>query len=191
MKFVVIFGPPAVGKMTVGHELSKITGFRLFHNHMTIELVLNFFNFGEPQFEALVSEFRQRVFEEVATSDLPGLIFTFVWAVEHEAEREYVERSCDIFRDKGAGVYFVELQADLEKRLRRNETEFRLSQKASKRDIESSRKRLLDDDEKYKMNSDGDSFIKDNYLKIDNTKLSAAETARIISDEFAFKATTG
>lgn len=177
--------------MTVGHELSKITGFRLFHNHMTIELVLNFFNFGEPQFEALVSEFRQRVFEEVATSDLPGLIFTFVWAVEHEAEREYVERSCDIFRDKGAGVYFVELQADLEERLRRNETEFRLSHKASKRDIESSRKRLLDDDEKYKMNSDGDSFIKDNYLKIDNTKLSAAETARIISDEFAFKATTG
>jgi replication-associated recombination protein RarA len=63
VKFVVIFGPPAVGKMTVGHELSKITGFRLFHNHMTIELVLNFFDFGDPQFEALVSEFRQRVFE--------------------------------------------------------------------------------------------------------------------------------
>lgn len=188
MKFVVIFGPPAVGKMTVGHELSKITGFRLFHNHMTIELVLNFFNFGEPQFEALVSEFRRRVFEEVAASDLPGLIFTFVWAVEHEADREFVERSCDIFRDKGAGVYFVELQADLEERLSRNETEFRLSHKASKRDTASSRNRLLEDDKKYKLNSDGDSFIKDNYLKVDNTNLSAAETARIILDEFAFGA---
>lgn len=190
MKFVVIFGPPAVGKMTVGHELSKITGFRLFHNHMTIELVLNFFEFGEPQFEALVSEFRQRVFEEVAASDLPGLIFTFVWAVEHESDREFVERSCDIFRDKGAHVYFVELQADLEERLSRNETEFRLSHKASKRDIKSSRKRLLDDDEKYKLNSDGDSFIKDNYLKIDNTNLSAVETAGMIADEFAFRPTT-
>ncbi|WP_247040214.1 AAA family ATPase [Arthrobacter rhizosphaerae] len=190
MKFVVIFGPPAVGKMTVGHELSKITGFRLFHNHMTIELVLNFFEFGEPQFEALVSEFRQRVFEEVAASDLPGLIFTFVWAVEHESDREFVERSCDIFRDKGAHVYFVELQADLEERLSRNETEFRLSHKASKRDIKSSRKRLLDYDEKYKLNSDGDSFIKDNYLKIDNTNLSAVETAGMIADEFAFRPTT-
>ena len=43
MKFVLIFGAPAVGKMTVGQELERITGFRLLHNHMTIELVLNFF----------------------------------------------------------------------------------------------------------------------------------------------------
>jgi hypothetical protein len=158
---------------------------------MTIELVVNFFDFGETQFEALVSEFRHRLFQEVASSDLPGLIFTFVWAVEHEFDREFVERSCHIFRDKGAGVYFVELQADLEERLSRNETEFRLSHKASKRDIESSRRRLLDDEEKYRLNSDGDSFIKDNYLKIDNTNLSATDTARMIADEFAFRPTTG
>ena len=34
---VIIFGPPAVGKMTVGSKLSKLTGLKLFHNHMTIE----------------------------------------------------------------------------------------------------------------------------------------------------------
>jgi shikimate kinase len=39
MKFVLIFGPQAVGKMTVGQELAKITGLKLFHNHMTIERV--------------------------------------------------------------------------------------------------------------------------------------------------------
>lgn len=61
-------------------------------------------------------------------------------------------------------MYFVELQADFEERLSRNETEFRLSHKASKRDIDSSRKRLLADDGKCKLNSHGDSFIKDNYL---------------------------
>ena len=44
MKLIIIFGPPAVGKMTVGYELAKITGLRLFHNHMTIDLVLNFFD---------------------------------------------------------------------------------------------------------------------------------------------------
>ena len=42
MKFVLIFGPHAVGKMTVGYELEKITGLKLFHNHMTIELVSPF-----------------------------------------------------------------------------------------------------------------------------------------------------
>ena len=44
MKFVIIVGPHAVGKMTVGQELEKITGLKLFHNHMTIELVSPFFS---------------------------------------------------------------------------------------------------------------------------------------------------
>jgi hypothetical protein len=33
MKFVIIFGPQAVGKMTVGYELEKITDLKLFHYH--------------------------------------------------------------------------------------------------------------------------------------------------------------
>jgi len=77
MHFIIIFGPPAVGKMTVGTELARLTGFKLFHNHMTIDLVLTFFGFGTPQF-SLVGEFRRRIFEEVAASTLPGLIFTYV-----------------------------------------------------------------------------------------------------------------
>ncbi|MDF2884003.1 MAG: hypothetical protein K0R54_4569 [Clostridiaceae bacterium] len=39
MKLIIIFGPHAVGKMTVGQELSKITNLKLFHNHMTIDIV--------------------------------------------------------------------------------------------------------------------------------------------------------
>ena len=37
MKVLFLIGDAAVGKMTVGQELSKITKLRLFHNHMTIE----------------------------------------------------------------------------------------------------------------------------------------------------------
>ena len=44
MKFVLLFGPQAVGKMTIGHELEKVTDLKLFHNHMTIELVQPYFN---------------------------------------------------------------------------------------------------------------------------------------------------
>jgi shikimate kinase len=55
MKLVILFGPPAVGKMTVGQELANLTGFRLFHNHMTIELTLNFFAFNTKEFAHLNS----------------------------------------------------------------------------------------------------------------------------------------
>ena len=186
MKFIVIFGPPAVGKMTVGYELAILTGFRLFHNHMTIELVLNFFNYEQPQFHTLVAEFRKRIFEEVAASDLTGLIFTFVWALELESERAYIERSCNIFREKGADIYFVELEAEMTERLNRNESEFRLLQKPSKQNVEQSRNHLLDSNEKYKLNSEGDFFYQENYLKINNTNLSTNETARRIVKEFGF-----
>ena len=76
---VFIVGPPAVGKMAVGHELAQRTGFKLFHNHHTIDLAIRFFPFGSPPFQRLVAEFRRRILEEVAASELPGLI-SYVWA---------------------------------------------------------------------------------------------------------------
>ena len=48
MKLVIIIGNAAVGKMTVGQELAKITGLRLFHNHMMIEPVLEIFGGWRP-----------------------------------------------------------------------------------------------------------------------------------------------
>ena len=49
MKLVFMIGNAAVGKMTVGQALAKITGLRLFHNHMTIEPVLEIFGQYQPQ----------------------------------------------------------------------------------------------------------------------------------------------
>ncbi|NBI05872.1 AAA family ATPase [Senegalia massiliensis] len=89
MKFVVIFGPHAVGKMTVGQELSKITGLKLFHNHMTIDLVSNFFNFNTSQGKRLVNLFRKEIFEEVSKSDLYGMIFTYMWAFDEQSENRF------------------------------------------------------------------------------------------------------
>ena len=42
-KFVLICGPQAVGKMTVGQELAKITQLKFMHNHETIDLPLKIF----------------------------------------------------------------------------------------------------------------------------------------------------
>jgi len=190
MKFVVLFGPPAVGKMSVGYELSRLTGLRLFHNHMTIDLVLPFFDFGHPSFQRLVGEFRRRVFEEVAASDLPGLIFTFVWALDLKADRKFIDDSCAIFQERKAEVFFVELEAELEERLRRNESPFRLSQKLPKRDVHRSRELLLEHQETHRLNSSGDFFYQENYLKIENTSLSALEAAERIVEAFKFERVT-
>lgn len=191
MHFVMIFGPPAVGKMTVGHDLTRRTGFKLFHNHMTVEPVLDIFAFGSPPFGRLVDEFRRRIIEEVADSDLPGLVFTYVWALEDEGDSRVIEEYVDIVESRGGRVHFVELVADVEERLVRNASEFRLEQKRSKRDLEFSRSNLLELDETYVMNT-GDTatttaerlFVGRDYLRIVNTDLSAAEVAARIVEEF-------
>jgi hypothetical protein len=177
---VVLFGPPAVGKMAVGYELERLTGLRLFHNHMTIDLVLRFFEFGTPAFQRLVSEFRARLLEEVAESNLPGLVFTYVWALDLPEDKAFVDRLARIFETTGAHVHFVELEATQEERLRRNETELRLAEKRPKRDVGHSRQLLLDADQKHRLNSGGEFFYPERHVHFENTRLSAAETAELI-----------
>jgi hypothetical protein len=179
---VVIFGPAAVGKMAVGLELERLTGLRLFHNHLSADLALRYFPFGTAAFSRLVAAVRTRVFEEVAASDLPGLIFTYVWALDDPRDKASVDGLVRIFAERGASVSYVELWATQAERLRRNETPLRLAEKPPKRDLARSRALLLEHDAKYRLNSDGDFFYPDRHFKIDNTRLEPGEVAeRIIA----------
>ncbi len=184
MKFILLFGPPAVGKMSVGRALEKVTGLKLFHNHMTIELVVPFFDFGTESHNRLVGLFRKSIFEEVANSDLEGLIFTFVWALNLESEEKYVDDIVAIFEQAGATICYVELEADLEERLRRNKTPERLEHKPTKRDTEKSERIIMDHVKNYRFNTVPGEFKRLNYLKINNTHLSVEEVAKIIKEKF-------
>jgi len=188
---VFIIGPPAVGKMTVGHELARRTGLRLFHNHQTIDLILPFFPFGSPPFGRLVGEFRRRILEEVASSDLPGIIFTYVWAFGLASDDAVVEEYTEIFRSRGGRVLYVELETTQEERLRRNETEFRLAAKPFKRDLGASRRQLLELDEKYQLNSRGLLVGRPDYLHVENTHRSAEEVAERIIQRFELPRSPG
>lgn len=184
MKFVLIFGPQAVGKMTVGQELAKITGLKLFHNHMTIDLVSPFFDYSTKEGKRLVSLFRQEIFEDVSKSNLFGLIFTYVWAFDLQADWDYVKEVCQIFESKGGTVYFVELEADLNERLERNKSPHRLEHKPIKRNIVWSENELKKTMKKYRLNSLEGEIQKEEYIKINNTNMSPEEVAKIIKEKF-------
>ena len=184
MKLVIILGPHAVGKMTVGQELQKITGLKLFHNHMTIELVNNFFSPGSEEGKRLIKLFRQEIFEAVAKSDLPGMIFTFMFGFDIPSEYEYIDSVKALFESNGAEVCFVELRADFDVRIERNKTENRLLNKPTKRNIEWSEKLFRSTEAKYRLNTYEDEYPYENYFKLDNTNLSPQEAAQIIKDHF-------
>lgn len=184
MKFILICGPPATGKMTVGQELQKLTGYKLFHNHMSLELVNQFFDFGTPNFKNLDKLIRFGIFEEVANSDIEGLIFTLVWAFDMKEDEEYVDEIIRVFDKRNPTICIAELECDLEERLKRNRHENRLKNKPTKRDVEASEKRLLYHDKKYRMNTLEGELPSKSIFKIKNTHLTAKETAEKIIAHF-------
>ena len=179
-----VVGPPAVGKLTVGTEVARRTGFRVLHNHLTLDLVHRFFEFGEGPFWDLVGEFRQRLLDEIAASELPGVVFTYCWAFNQPEEDDAVNRYVAPFRSRGLPVWFVELQATQEERLRRNETPFRLQEKPTKRDVATSRANLLKTDRQWQLNSDGRFDGRPDWLTLETTHLSAADTAERVVTHF-------
>jgi hypothetical protein len=154
-RLVILFGPPAVGKMAVGRELGRLTGMRLFHNHMALEPVLQLFPYGSAPFERIVRQFRNAVLEEAARAEGPGLIYTCMWDLDDAETTHYIGSAVKLFEAHGATAHFVELSASLDVRLLRNRTELRLAEKPSKRDLPASEARLLAN-ESRRFNSAGD-----------------------------------
>ena len=181
MKLLFIFGSLAVGKMTVGQELMKITALRLFHNHMSIDLVSEVF--GKYNWD-VTCKLRDLIFEEFAKSDNYGLIFTYSMGFNKQSEWDNVNHISGIFKQVNAEIYYVELVASQEIRLQRNVTENRLLHKPSKRDIEKSNQGLISWDMKYRCVSNEGEVTFENYMKIDNSNLSPDIVAKMIKENF-------
>ena len=181
MKLVILIGNSAVGKMTVGQELAKITGLRLFHNHMMIEPVLEIFGQWRPD---VTQRLRQVIFEEFAKSDNYGMIFTYMWAFDMQSDWDYIDWVKGIFGLPDEDVYYAELIAPQAVRLERNATENRLKHKSSKRQIEASNTRIVRDDANHRCESLPGEITHPNYLRLENAQIPAAEAARIIKEHF-------
>lgn len=184
MDFILITGPQAVGKMAVGKALAQKTGLKLFHNHMSIELVLQLFDFHTPEAQKLIRLFRREIFEAMASSQQKGMIFTYVWAFDMPSDGEYVASVLQLFEEQGANTYIVELEADLEARIHRNSTPLRLQEKPTKRNLEWSHQDLVSSLEKYRLNSDPGEIDHRHYLRIDNTQMTPEEVADSIIHNF-------
>lgn len=182
-KFVLIAGPQAVGKMTVGQELNKITNLKFMHNHETIELPVKLFGWTETR-KKITEQFRNIIFEEFAKSDLEGLIFTILFYFDIKDDYEWFENVKNIFEENGGEVFFVELEASLDERMKRNITENRLKNKPSKQNIEISKNDMINSMEKHRLNSMPGEIKYKNYIKIDNTNLSPEKVAKIIKEKF-------
>ena len=118
MKLIFLWGLPGTGKLTVARELGALTGWSVFHNHLTVDLLLAVFPFGSKEFVDLREQVWLSVIEAAAASNIAGLIFTF--NPENSVRQGFVDAVQSAIAKRSGTVEFVEILCDdaiLEKRL--------------------------------------------------------------------------
>ena len=179
---VFIIGAPASGKMTIGQELSKLTGATLFFNHQPIDFALEIYqDFTEEMWEFVRSV--NFSFLETSARYHRSVILTGVTDFSNQYHLMYLKQIQDLLDDYHQEILFVELETSLEERLYRNRTENRLKHKPLKRHIEVSEREILETTETLQLNSQHQPNELHHYFKINNTNLSAEEAAKQIQNK--------
>ncbi len=112
MKLIIIYGSEAVGKLTIAKRLAAETGFRLFHNHVSINVAKTLFDFEDKGFSELTWDVRLLVFEYAAQANSPGLIFT--WAYSHPDFLPYLNRIREVIQKYQGEIIYVFVTCSVE-----------------------------------------------------------------------------
>jgi chloramphenicol 3-O-phosphotransferase len=111
MKLLLLYGPPAVGKLTIAKEVARLTGFKVFHSHLTVNLVASILPRGTSAYRKLLWDIRTAVFAEAAQAHIDGLIFTMVYGRNRE---QTIARCIEVVESFGGEVCLVHVHCHAE-----------------------------------------------------------------------------
>lgn len=178
MNLVFVYGPPAVGKHTVGSELARLTGYRLFHNHLTIPAVNAIFEEeSHPERGRLLKDLRLTSIAAAAKVGI-NLIFTASYSGDPD-DQVFIQNIADIVEGTPGGqMMYVQLTAPQDVLLARVGNESRVLLNAQKiTNPQAYLKRLARRDIWV-------SVVYDGILTLDTTKTSPPHMARMIVEHF-------
>ncbi len=177
MKLIFIYGPPAVGKLTVAQKLSKITNYKIFHNHLIGDLVNSLFDFNSKQFKKYSIKFRLDLLDAISKTKTKGIIMTFMYS--NPEGNEFIKKISKIIKKNNGKVYFIQLICNKEELKKRVKSPSR--KKHTKVREVNKLKHSLDKWNLYEKIP----FV--NSLIIDNTRLSPKKVANKIKKELKLK----
>lgn len=168
MRLIVLYGPPAAGKYTIAKAVAEKTGYKLFHNHLTVDLLKTVFEYGTPGFFELSQKIRLDVFEEAAKQNIPGIVFTFVY--EKDTDDSFIKELLTRVTKYGVEVTFIQIYCEKEVLLQRVKEASRKEFQKVKSE-EALQNTLSNSDQMSSI-----SFVENR--KIDNTHLTAEEAVQ-------------
>lgn len=123
MNLIFLYGPPAVGKLTIAKCLQNKLGYKLLHNHMIINIFEDIFDYDHPARNRLVREFRLRIIEEAVKDDL-DIIITAGMAGS-KTLFEYYTKIIETVEKNNGHIFLVHLVADEKVLIERVDDDFR------------------------------------------------------------------
>jgi len=176
MKLIVIYGPSAAGKHTVGRQLAKLTGYKFFYNHLTVDVVRSVFADDDRRRHDLLCDLRLRVIKEAVLYDL-DMIFTVAYTFDKPSQI-FMQDIIKTVSRPGNSLHFVRLcppEATLFERVG-NQSRRRLHKPTDPKDL---RRRLDDPLRNLRGTIDYPSHI-----NLDTSRLTPLQSARRIMEEF-------
>lgn len=172
-RHILIYGPPAAGKLTVAEALAAGTGLRVLDNHLTIDVSLKLFDFGSPPFLALRDRLRLEIASAAATAGV-SVVSTHVWTGH---ARTFVDGLAEVVEAGGATMCFVQLRPSADELERRVVASSRAA-KQKVRDVDALRRMLAEADLYTKIN--------DTDMVVDNSATPPTLVANAVRGHFGF-----
>lgn len=173
MNCILLYGPPAVGKLTIARELSKITDYPIFHNHVTRDLVKDIYGDNLNNHYDLVNGLRNQTLAYCASAGT-NLIVTFVY--DGPEDDETVRSFITSIEPNGGNIHFVRITAPAEILHERIANE---SRKQHQKLTDSGKLRELLETYEYQAIP----FVES--IEIDSSQQDAASSAAIISRQLS------
>jgi len=120
MKLIFIYGPPAVGKLTVAQELAKLTGYKILDIHLVSDVTVRFFDRYTPPHSKLNRAIRLQIIETCAQENLPGIIFTYGYSMQ--SADEFIKNLIALIEKYHGTIHFVRLVCSMDQLLKRVES---------------------------------------------------------------------
>lgn len=176
MNLILIYGPPAAGKLTVANQLAKLTGYNVIDNHKATDYLQELFPRSNPAYDPIRTPLSRKIrlmtYEAAARAGV-DLITTF--APLAEGGNKYIKEIIDGVTDAGGKVSVVQLLPSVEALEQRVVGE---SRKGIKAETVERLHELIDD------HPGMFATYPEDHLVIDNSDLSPDDTARLIIEYF-------